>query len=312
MVRLDEIFDIWYGVNLEVVNCEIDETGIPFVSRQSVNNGVVCYVKPIIGLSPNPAFTLSIAASGSVLSTFFHEYEYYSGRDVYVAKPRVPLTKAEMLYYCAIIEQNKYRYNYGRAANRTLKNIMVPSYDEIPEKYRNEAIMIPFTKEGNKNYHMQPNRMWRWFRYDEIFDIKKGKRLTKADMINGNVNYIGASDSNNGITAKIGNIEQIHSGNKITVSYNGSIAEAFYQADSFWATDDVNVLTLKGVKLNVYLAMFLITLIRMEKYRFNYGRKWDKELMKQSKIKLPVTKSGNPDWQFMEDYIKSLPYSSNI
>lgn len=154
--------------------------------------------------------------------------------------------------------------------------------------------------------------LWKWFQYSDIFDIEKGKRLTKADMIEGDVNYIGATDSNNGITAKIGNTEHIHSGNKITVSYNGSIAEAFYQREKFWATDDVNVLTLKDRRLNVYVAMFLITLIRMEKYRFNYGRKWDKESMKQSKIKLPVTKNGDPDWQFMENYIKSLPYSSNI
>ena len=32
----------------------------------------------------------------------------------------------------------------------------------------------------------------------------------------------------------------------------------------------------------------------------------------QTRIKLPVTPSGEPDWQFMEDYIKSLPFSRNI
>ena len=114
------------------------------------------------------------------------------------------------------------------------------------------------------------------------------------------------------ITAKIGNTAHVHKGNKITISYNGSIAEAFYQAEPFWATDDVNILTLKDYKLNVYIAMFLITLFRMEKYRFNYGRKWDKESMSQSKIKLPTTSGSVPDWQFMENYIKSLPYSKNL
>jgi hypothetical protein len=33
--------------------------------------------------------------------------------------------------------------------------------------------------------------------------------------------------------------------------------------------------------------------------------------MKKTKIKLP-SDDGKPDWQFMEDYIKSLPYSSNL
>ena len=93
MKRLDEIFDVWYGVNLEVVNSEVVDKDIPFVSRQSVNNGIVCHVKRIPNVEPNPANTLSIAVSGSVLSTFYHDYEYYSGRDVYVAKPKIEYVK---------------------------------------------------------------------------------------------------------------------------------------------------------------------------------------------------------------------------
>ena len=159
---------------------------------------------------------------------------------------------------------------------------------------------------------------WEWFRYDEIFDIKKGKRLTKADMTDGNIRYIGAIDSNNGLSALIGNNSQLHSGNTISVSYNGSIGYAFYQDKEFWATDDVNVLYPR-FQLNRNIAMYLCALIEREQYRYCYGRKWDLETMKASKIKLPAIKrmvEGNeiyePDWQFMEDYIKSLPYSKNI
>lgn len=146
---------------------------------------------------------------------------------------------------------------------------------------------------------------WKVFKYADIFLIDKGKRLTKADMIQGHINYVGASDSNNGVTCKIGNSEHVFEGNKITVSYNGSIANAFYQKDSFWATDDVNVLSLKDYELNKNIAMFLIVLIEKEKYRFNYGRKWDKALMLESDIFLPH-ENGVPAWLWMEDYIEDL------
>ena len=152
---------------------------------------------------------------------------------------------------------------------------------------------------------------WKWFVYETIFDIRKGKRLTQADMIDGNIPYIGAIDSNNGLSSYIGNDSQLHEANTITVSYNGSIGYAFYQDKEFWATDDVNVLYPK-FNLNRYIALFICTLIEKEQYRFCYGRKWDLDAMKKSRIKLPVTPSGTPDWQFMEDYIKSLPYSRNI
>jgi len=312
MKQLDEIFDVWYGVNLELVNCEQIENGIPFVSRQSVNNGISGYVKPI-DIVPNPAHSLSIAGSGSVLSTFYHDYEYYSGRDVYIAKPKQNLSKEQMLYYAYVIENNKYRFNYGRQANKTLKNILIPDISELPDFVNRILISdYQFEKEPIIDKQISLNTCnWKWFRYDEIFEIKKGKRLTKADMIDGDINYIGATDSNNGITAKISNDEHIHNSNTITVSYNGSIAETFYQDKPFWATDDVNVLYPK-FELNQYIAIFLCTLIYKEKYRFNYGRKWDKEMMNKSQIKLPVTKEDKPNWQFMEDYVKSLNYSGNI
>lgn len=144
---------------------------------------------------------------------------------------------------------------------------------------------------------------WKWFRYDEIFDIRKGKRLTKENMTEGSIRYIGAIDSNNGLSAYIGNDSQLHQGNTISVSYNGSIGFAFYQEKEFWATDDVNVLYPKFL-LNRYISMFLCHLIEREQYRFCYGRKWDLEAMNKSKIKLPVTSEGTPDWKFMEDFVK--------
>lgn len=151
---------------------------------------------------------------------------------------------------------------------------------------------------------------WRWFPYHQIFDIKKGKRLTKEEMEPGETPFIGSSEYNNGVTAYI-NEKPIHTSNTITVAYDGSVGEAFYQDTDFYALDSVNVLYPRFY-LNPYIAIFLITLIRKEKYRFSYGRKWKLERMNESTIKLPVDKDGNPDWLFMEKYIKSLPYSASI
>ena len=145
----------------------------------------------------------------------------------------------------------------------------------------------------------------KYFRLDEIFTLKKGKRLTKADMIEGSLNYIGAISDNNGVRQKIDAPKQ-YDGNCITINYNGSVGEAFYQDQPFWASDDVNVLQLKNHLLNENIAMFLITLIKANKYRFSYGRKWTLEKMSESEIPLPVNEEENPDWGFMEQYIKSL------
>ena len=65
-------------------------------------------------------------------------------------------------------------------------------------------------------------------------------------------------------------------------------------------------------ELNKYIAMFLISIIKRERYRYSFGRKWNPRRMRESEMMLPVDKYENPDWQFMEDYIKSLPYSTNL
>ena len=100
---------------------------------------------------------------------------------------------------------------------------------------------------------------WKEFRLGDLFEIKKGKRLTSEDQTEGTTPYIGAIDSNNGVANKIGQ-DPIHSGNTISLSYNGSVGEAFYQPIPFWATDDVNVLYFKeanGVAFNLYIAFIL-------------------------------------------------------
>ena len=327
--KIKDLFNISVSKDKNLLSSDLGKT--PYVSSSANNNGVSCRVDGVPSIEAN---TITVARNGSVGAAFYQPNMYCaSPDDVRILSPKFRITPAIGLFLCTLIEQEKYRYAYGRkfgTKRMSDTKIKLPSKGNTPDwGYVEEYVtktLIPLLPSKARQvwkglYNNKPisstnisldSVQWEWFRYDEVFDIKKGKRLTKADMLSGNTNYIGATDTNNGVTAKIGNTEYIHEGNKITVSYNGSIAEAFYQSGPFWATDDVNVLSLKNHTLNVYIAMFLTTLIHSEKYRFNYGRKWDKELMLKSNIKLPIKADGTPDWEFMENYIKSLPYSANI
>lgn len=154
---------------------------------------------------------------------------------------------------------------------------------------------------------------WKRFSLGKLFRIEKGTRLTKANMKEGNINFIGASSFNNGVTAKIGNIEHLHPANTITVSYNESVGEAFYQTQKFWASDDVNVLY-PNFALNEYIAMFLLPIIKLTGQQYAFIDKWKKEDMEKDSIPLPASIGGDPDWEYMETYIKDKisMYESNI
>jgi len=64
--------------------------------------------------------------------------------------------------------------------------------------------------------------------------------------------------------------------------------------------------------MSKHVALFMCSLIKKERYRYNYGRKWGIERMKKTDIRLPINSNNTPDFDLMERYIKSLPYSSQI
>ena len=183
--------------------------------------------------------------------------------------------------------------------------------ERIPDWIEKTDVMPISTSNPQRQMELRIEE-WKEYKLLDIFDFQKGKRLTKEEMIAGKINFLGAISENNGIREKI-ETDCYWEGNCITVNYNGSVGEAFYQEKPFWASDDVNILYAKKWWLmNKYHALFIATVIRANKYRFGYGRKWTLEKMKESVIKLPCKKDGTPDFEFMEMFIKSLPYGDKI
>jgi len=146
---------------------------------------------------------------------------------------------------------------------------------------------------------------WQPFTLESLFEVVKGSRLTKADMKEGNIRYIGATAFNNGITNYIGNNEETHPAGTLTVCYNGSIGQTYYQDKEFWATDDVNVLYPK-FPMNKYIALFLAPLIKSVGRNYAYTDKWKIEDMKSSTIYLPVNEQHQPDWEYIVQYMKAV------
>lgn len=315
MKKLSEIFEIKNSKSLELINCIEDIWGVPFVSRTSENNWTVAKVKVLDDIEPMPWHAISVALWGSVLASFYQSEPFYTSFHIACLYPKMILTVTEMLYYCSIIEANRYRYSYWRQANRTLKDILVPSPEEIPmnvKKYNLEDKFIE-TPLINKKLTIDI-ASWKWFQYDDIFDVVTGKWPTKIQDIEnspGDTPFISTIAWNNWLVIKF-EWDSEHLAQSITVANDGSVWSTFYQPRGFSASYKVNVVKLKNRPINEYIGMFLITLIEKEKYRYAYGRKFGIERMKQTKIKLPITSNGEPDWQFMEDYIKSLPYSASL
>lgn len=312
IVPIINLFEIEYGNQLDLNKQRQTPCGTNFVNRSEKNLGISARVEKIYTINPYSPGLITVALGGSVLSSFVQPKEFYTGQNVKVLFPKYKMSNLVKKFYCLCISRNAFRYTAcGREANTTFNNLGIPDLD-YAEKYTKKIspIKMPSRRPLGKGLTHLNIKKWTDFRYDELFEIKKGKRLTKENMTAGRTPFIGSIDSNNGQRQYV-SVNPDHSENTITVNYNGSVAEAFYQSSPFCASDDVNVLYPK-FELNPYIALFLCALIRQEKYRFNYGRKWHLGRMNETIIKLPTNSNGHPDWQFMENYIKSLPYSSNL
>lgn len=148
------------------------------------------------------------------------------------------------------------------------------------------------------------DREWKEFYIRDIFVISPGKRLTKNDMVSGDKPFIGASDSNNGVTGFVDNTNLSEDSNVLGVNYNGSVVENFYHPYTCIFSDDVKRFKLKDIAGNKYLYLFLKTTILQQKQKYAYGYKFNEKRMEKQILLLPVDDCGNPDYNFMEQYIR--------
>lgn len=318
----------YFDVYLSSGDLKIDDYepgNIPLISSGSTNNGIVGYIDEK-GDGKAQIFKANCITVDMFCNAFYQNEDFYAvshGR-VNILCPKFKCNLQIGLFICSIIKKEQFKYSYGRAVYSSEIARMIIKLPSTPdnepdwnymEQYIKSIKHKPLSTANQGRYSSLTLGVENWVEFcvGDLFEVKKGKRLTSDDQTNGDTPYIGAIDSNNGVANYIGQ-GAIHDGNTISLSYNGSVGEAFYQPKPFWATDDVNVLYFRkknGVAFNKYIALFICAVLRQEKYRYSYGRKWVLESMKSTIIKLPE-KSGKPDWCYMENYMKSLPYGDRI
>ena len=146
---------------------------------------------------------------------------------------------------------------------------------------------------------------WQWFRIGDIFKVEKSQNIKKDDaeeIMGGNVPYITRTEFNNGCNFFVEqkNIKtQI--GNCITIGGEG--ANVFYQPINFITGN--NITKIYNKNLNENNGLFIVSILNLEKYRYSYNRAFNQKNIINTYIKLP-SKNNEPDWEYMEQYIKSL------
>ena len=122
----------------------------------------------------------------------------------------------------------------------------------------------------------------------------------------GNIPRITCSATNNGLDSFCENYPT-EKGGVITID-SATIGFTSYQNYDFLATDHVEKIFFKnGKKITCFLGLFIKQVIdKAVNKKYNYGYKFSQSRIKKQIILLPTTPQGEPDYKFMEEYIKEL------
>ena len=132
--RLDELFTIQRGGN-EKPGTDV----VPYVTSSARNNGVTDYRKL---KATSPAGTITVACDGSIGSSFYQPKPYASSSHVCILTPNegVELTPENALFVCSVIQQEGFKYNFGRAWRMEL---MRSTVIKLPAIVTKDAPPIP-------------------------------------------------------------------------------------------------------------------------------------------------------------------------
>jgi len=313
--KISSLFYVSYGNGLELYKLELanddGSEAVNFVSRTSKNNGVVEKVKRIDDLEPHKGNVLTVAVSGSVLETFLQKQQFYTAYHIMILTPKREMSEKELLFYAYVISLNKYRYNYGRQANKSLPSLVIPEYNSKEFEDININKLSKLDKNSVIKNDLRLNiEDWLEFDITSLFDVKGSKTtsvLNLEEYRKGKYPYVTTRAENNGIEGFYNFYTE--EGRILTVD-SAVLGYCAYQPLPFSASDHVEKL-IPRFNMNKYVALFISTIINAEQYKYNYGRKCSQSRMRKSHIKLPA-KNGVPNFEFMENYIKSLPYSRSI
>lgn len=321
MVELQELFDIEYGNSLDLNKLIQKYKGVNFVSRTAKNNGVSANVEEVAGVKKMSKGSITVSLGGSVLEAFLQCDEYYTGYHIFCLTPRngVSMTDEIKLFYCACIRANKYRYSYGRQANRTLKNLLVPELKDIPKWISSVDLSIyeGINKSKSETISSLPI-LTSTVEIEEIFSIENGIAATglveNEKPFDDSVMYIRpaatqARTLRSYVAKSTVPTEKIFPKGTLFVSTNGegSHSYSYVSTTEFIPNSDVSVLIPKR-DMSIEEKLYYAQCITANRYLFSYGRKPKGKKLKALKVPLLA----GDDIEGVINYINSLPYSINI
>lgn len=325
--RVGDLFDIHPTKAYKCTNAELlDGGGTNVVVNSAYDNGI----GGTSTFSPTENGNMITFSDTVDANTIFYQKSPFVGyphvQGLYpVGKYQNAWTQGSLQYFVTAFRERALAvgFDYGNkfrrdiAANLFVKLPSTPdgapdwAYMEsymanIETKVAESLTLLQAAKDAEKK--KVDTREWGEFRVGELFDIKHPAARSEKKYCEGEINYVSSGAFNNGVANKLMPLpnELLDQGGCITVSpLDGS---SFYQEEDFLGRggSGASISILYNSHLNRNNALFICSVIRSSASGFGYTDLLNSENLKSLTIKLPMDKTCQPDWAYMEEYMRKV------
>lgn len=292
------------------------EGSIPLITAGSENQGIAQFIG-------NDCKTfndcITIDMFGNV---FYHDYECTGDDNIYFFINNNLSSKEKLFIVSSLNSINEQKYAFKdqfRQDDADSLKVKLPvnlagepdwifMSDFIDrENEENVLVIEKLNNVKNKNSNNLINENWKEFEIGSLFPniispkVYHTKDVKKSDV---GIPYVVRSKYNNGVKYIVEKTTKIVPNPGGVISFGAENATFFYQEDEFVSGRDMYYIDTRS--LSKWSALFVTACLQKitDKYSYNYGL--FPKLLKKELVKLPVNSVGEPDWNYMEQYMKNL------
>lgn len=322
--RVGDLFDIHPTKAYKCTNAELlDGGGINVVVNSAYDNGI----GGTSTFSPTENGNMITFSDTVDANTIFYQKSPFVGyphvQGLYpVGKYQNAWTQGSLQYFVTVFRERALAvgFDYGNKFRRDIAaNLFVklPSTSDgapdwaymesymanLETRVADSLTLLHAAKDAEKK--KVDTREWGEFRVGELFDAERGKVKNIQPLTHGATPIIAAGAYNQGI-AGMYDIDSAYK-NRITVSCNGAgCGSTFYHPYEFNVNGDAITLIEKKCMSDRAKQFVACILNATFTRKFSYEEKCSPQKALAEAMRLPMDKTGQPDWAYMEEYMRKV------
>lgn len=324
---IEDLFNVKIGKNIDGNKVDKKSGKFAYITRKESSNGLDGFInfEESFLNKDYPVITIG----NETAEPFVQDFSFFTGTKVNILIPKKVLSSTVLFFISTSLKAHKSKYSYSFTINSTrlkrqkillpVNSMGEPDYDfmesymkqkeaEFLEKYK-KYISLKISNLKFMGGNIAAKQSWKEFKLSELFSFVKGDQNNMANITSGFIPLVSAKKTDNGYKNFALQSKKLYQGNTLTLNNDGDggAGISYYQPTFYLLDSHVTALYPKR-NLDKYILLYISRCITVQRGKFGHGYSINSHRLKVFKLMLPINSKGEPDYIFMQNYIKKLEY----